>query len=121
VIFISPFLDFANIFRIFRYKKGNMYKLVRKHDKLTKTSDKIFWLEFNENGSFKSKHDEPLLNRSLIMSPFNPNFTWQCTVITELIEQRDDYIHFKTKNSEYELFKLGEEMNNMLNNVFENL
>lgn len=98
-----------------------MYKLVRKHDKLTKTSNQIFWLEFNENGSFKSKHDEPLLNRSLIMSPFSPNFTWQTTEIVELIEVKENYIKFKTQNSEYELFTLAGELKNMLDDILENL
>jgi hypothetical protein len=40
------------------------------------------------------------------MSPFNQFFTWQTTVITEITEQREDYIKFKTENSNYELFKL---------------
>jgi len=33
-------------------------------------------------------------------------FTWQTTVVTEIIEQRDNYIKFKTENSVYELFKI---------------
>jgi hypothetical protein len=64
------------------------------------------WLEWNEDRSFKSKHDEAMVNRSLLMSPFNDFFTWQTTPITEIIEQRDGYIKFKTENSIYELFKL---------------
>jgi hypothetical protein len=42
-----------------------------------------------------------------LMSPFHPfTFTWQTTPITEIIEQREGYIKFKTKNSNYELFKI---------------
>ena len=40
------------------------------------------------------------------MSPFNQSFTWQTTTVTEIVEQRDDYIKFKTGNSNYELFKI---------------
>jgi len=82
------------------------WKLVRERDGLTKQSKEILWLEFNDEGRFKAKHNEPSIGRSLIMSPFNNYFTWQTTVITELIEVRNDYVRFKTENSTYELFKL---------------
>ena len=82
------------------------WRLVREGDGLNKKSKAIMWLEWNENGTFKSKHDEPAIGRSLLMSPFNHAFTWQTTIITELIEVQDDYIKFKTENSIYELFKL---------------
>ena len=82
------------------------YRLVRERDKLVKESARVLWLEFNEDGTFKEKHDSPSIGRSLIMSPFNQFFTWQCTALTEIVEQRDDYIKFKTENSNYELFKL---------------
>jgi hypothetical protein len=82
------------------------WKLVRERDGLTKQSEDIMWLEFNENGTFKSKHRTPAVDRSLIMSPFNEFFTWQTTGVTEIVEQKEDYIKFKTKNSNYELFKL---------------
>jgi hypothetical protein len=60
----------------------------------------------DEDGTFKAKYDEPAIGRSLIMSPFNQFFTWQTTTITEIVEQREDYIKFKTENSNYELWKL---------------
>jgi hypothetical protein len=82
------------------------WKLVRERDGLTKQSKGIKWVEWNENGTFKEQFEEIGLNRSLIMSPFNDFFTWQTTTITEIVEQRDNYIKFKTKNSNYELFKL---------------
>ena len=83
------------------------YKLVREHDQLTKESLDVTWLEWNENGQFKARHDDPALGRSLLMSPFSPFFTWQTTDITEIIEQTEDYTKFRTKNSIYELFKLN--------------
>jgi hypothetical protein len=82
------------------------YKLVRERDGLTKTSRAIKWLEFNEDGRYKADFEDIAVGRSLIMSPFGPSFTWQTTPVTEIVEQREDYIKFNTKNSTYELFKL---------------
>ena len=82
------------------------YRLVRERDGLTKQSEDIMWLEFGDDGFFKEKHTEPSIGRSLLMSPFSPFFTWQTTVVTEIVEQREDYIKFKTQNSNYELFKI---------------
>jgi hypothetical protein len=82
------------------------WKLVRERDGLTKQSEQVMWIEFAEDGFFKQRHEEPAIGRSLVMSPFNQFFTWQTTVITEITEQREDYIKFKTENSNYELFKL---------------
>jgi hypothetical protein len=82
------------------------YRLVRERDGLTKQSEDVIWLEFNEEGRFKEKHTEPSIGRSLIMSPFNAFFIWQTTAVTEIVEQREDYIKFKTQNSNYELFKI---------------
>jgi hypothetical protein len=84
------------------------WKLVREHDGLTKKSKDILWLEWDENGRFKEKHNDIAVGRSLIMSPFNDFFTWQTTSVTEILGFPKDssYIKFKTKNSVYELFKL---------------
>jgi hypothetical protein len=82
------------------------WKMIREHDGLTNQSKEVMWLEFNEEGRFKSRHDKPAVGRSLLMSPFNQFFTWQTTPITEIVEDQDDYIKFKTKNSNYELWKL---------------
>ena len=82
------------------------WKLVRERDGLTKQSEEVTWIEFGEDGFFKEKHDKPAIGRSLLMSPFSPFFTWQTTIVTEIVEQREDYIKFNTENSVYELFKL---------------
>jgi len=82
------------------------WKLVRERDGLTKQSNDVMWLEFNEEGRFKAKHDKPAVGLSLIMSPFNDYFTWQTTTITEIVEEKEEYIKFKTQNSNYELFKI---------------
>ena len=86
------------------------WKLVRERDGLTKQSKEVIWFEWNNDGRFKAKHTEPGIGRSLIMSPFNDFFTWQTTVVTEIVEQRDSYVKFKTTNSVYELFRINEEV-----------
>lgn len=83
------------------------WKLVRERDGLTKQSKEVMWVEWNEEGKFKSKHNKPAVNRSLIMSPFNQFFTWQTTNVTEIVEEREDYVKFHTENSTYELWKLN--------------
>ncbi len=82
------------------------WELVRERDGLTKQSKDVKWIEWNEDNTFNKMHDEPKVGLSLIMSPFNHHFTWQTTTVTEIVEQREDYVKFKTKNSNYELFKL---------------
>jgi hypothetical protein len=82
------------------------WKLVRERDGLTNQSKAIKWLEWNDEGRYKADHQEPAIGRSLIMSPFNDYFTWMTTDITEIVEESEGYIKFKTKNSTYELWKL---------------
>jgi hypothetical protein len=82
------------------------YKLVRENDGLNKISRNVKWLEFNEDGKYKEDFEDIAVGRSLLMSPFGPSFTWQTTPVTEIVEQRNDYVKFKTENSTYELFKL---------------
>jgi len=82
------------------------WKLVRERDGLTKQSKGVKWVEWNEDRTFKEQFEEVAIGRSLLMSPFNQYFTWQTTNVTKIVEQRDDYIKFKTGNSTYELFKL---------------
>lgn len=82
------------------------WKLVRERDGLTNQSKDIKWIEWNEEGRYKADHKEPAVGRALLMSPFNDFFTWMTTDVTEIVEERDDYIKFKTRNSNYELWKL---------------
>ena len=82
------------------------WKLVRKHDGLTKYSEDIKWIEWNDDGTFKQSHSNIDEGLSLLMSPFNDFFTWQTTTVTEVLENTDNLIIFKTENSTYELSKL---------------
>ena len=90
--------------QIYGKEEEHKYKLVRERDGLTKTSVGVKWLEFGEDGRYKADYPEVAVGRSLLMSPFGPSFTWQTTPVTEIVEQREDYIKFKTENSNYELF-----------------
>jgi hypothetical protein len=91
---------------IYGKEEDHKYKLVRERDNLTKTSRDVKWLEFDEDGRYKADFPRIAVGRSLLMSPFGPSFTWQTTLVTEIIEQRHKYIKFNTENSTYELFKL---------------
>ena len=84
------------------------WKLIRSRDGLTKHSVDILWIEFNENGTFKAKHNDFAVGRSLLMSPFSQFFTWQTTPITKIIASTADplYVQFETENSEYVLTKM---------------
>lgn len=83
------------------------WKLVRERDGLENQSKEVMWVEWNEEGRFKARHDEPAIGRSLIMSPFNQFFTWQTTSLTEVLEVQENYLKFRTNNSVYELWKLN--------------
>ena len=82
------------------------WKLVRERDGLTNQSKDIKWIEWNEEGRYKASHKEPAVGRALLMSPFNDFFTWMTTDVTEILENQDDYVKFRTRNSNYELWKL---------------
>ena len=84
------------------------WKLVREHDGITNQSKDIIWIEWNEDGTFKQKHDTFAIGRSLLMSPFTQFFTWQTTPITKIIAATPDssYLKFETENSVYTLIKV---------------
>jgi hypothetical protein len=83
-----------------------MYKLTRLNDNLTKTAPEVKWLEFDKNGRYKANFQEIAINRALLLSPFNMHYTWQTTLVTQIIEQKEGYVKFATENSIYELFKI---------------
>ena len=86
------------------------WKLVREGDGLTKTSEEIKWIEWNEDGRPKEIHNNPSIGYSLIMSPLNIYFTWQTTPITEILyAEEDGSMRFRTNNSVYTLTKINNE------------
>jgi hypothetical protein len=81
------------------------WKLVRERDNLTKYSEDIVWMEWNEDRTFKAKHEHIGIGYSLLMSPFTAEFTWQTTEIVDFHVRGDGGWYFKTKNSNYILYK----------------
>lgn len=69
-----------------------------------KTSNKVIWIEFDEFGRAKKTHKKIGVNRSLVMSPFNGNLTWITTLVKQIIEEKPNYVKFKTENTLYKLY-----------------
>ena len=85
---------------------NSKYKLVRERDGLTKYGREMGWIEWGEDGRFKEKHDKPAVGRSCMLDPHRMSFTWLTTSVTEIVEEREDYVKFNTRNSVYELWKI---------------
>ena len=87
--------------------EGDKFELIRERDHLILKGTQVKYVEWNENGTFKASHPEPMVGRSVILNPQYLNFTWLTTPITEILEESEEgnYLKFKTENSEYELFK----------------
>lgn len=81
---------------------NSKYTLTRLNDGLIKTADRISYIEWNEDRTAKSMHDDIAIGRSIVLRP-GFSYTWLTTQIEQIIEQREDYIKFKTTNSTYEL------------------
>ena len=87
------------------FEEQHEYKLVRERDQHINYAHEIHWIEFDEHGHGKAAHESIKEGYTLLMGPLGrPSFIWQTTLVTEIVEQRDDYIKFKTENSNYELF-----------------
>ena len=82
--------------------KDYNYILTRLNDGLVKRGDIVKYVEWNEDGTSNALHDDIQIGRSLMLEP-RMNYTWLTTVITEIVEQKDNYVKFKTLNSLYEL------------------
>jgi len=67
-------------------------------------------IAWNEDGTFKEvAGNYPTVGCSLLVGSvtartYSDKDYWLTTVVTEILEERDDYVKFKTENSEYELF-----------------
>ena len=79
------------------------YILTRIEDDRHIKASVIKFMEWNEDGTGKSSHDEPAVGRSIIANPLvGGNYAWMTTQITEIINENT----FKTKNSTYTLHKI---------------
>lgn len=79
------------------------YMLLRS-DGLRKKGNHVMWIEWNENGTFKNTYDEPAVGRSLILDGQTVNYTWLTTSVKEILEQKENFVNFTTKNSHYKLY-----------------
>ena len=81
------------------------YVLTRLEDNKQITASTINFIEWNEDGTGKSSHDDPAIGRSIIADGWGLQvltYKWMTTPITEIISETK----FKTKNSTYTLHKL---------------
>lgn len=86
------------------------YKLTKVDTFGAKFAAKIAWIEWGDDAKFKQTYDEPAIGRSLILDPHQGmHYTWMTTTVTEIIEQTDSFITFKTQNSHYKLEKIDSE------------
>jgi hypothetical protein len=83
------------------------YLLVRERDGLTIKGHKIGWVGWNEDSTFKDISEDIEIGRSLLVDPHRLSYTWLTTVVTEILDTKQNYIKFRTSNSVYELTKLA--------------
>jgi hypothetical protein len=82
------------------------YKLVRENDGKVMEGNVAYWVEWDENGRGKDKHEQIGIGYSLIIDPMMGNYSWLTTHVTEILEDQGTYIKFRTKNSVYELYNV---------------
>lgn len=93
------YLDFES-----EYKESK-YQLVRSEDGKTINGNRVKWVEWGEDRRAKDFKDKIELDHSCVIDANGlGSYSWLTTVVTEILEQREDYIKFKTKNSTYILF-----------------
>ena len=81
---------------------------LKKSDGTIHRADQVKFVEWSgeELGSRGKKlHDFPRVGYSVVLDPqWAPSFTWLTTAIIEIVELKEEYLKFTTKNSSYELF-----------------
>lgn len=83
------------------------YKIVRSGQRgLTKYGNKLQWVEWNENDTFKEVHGDIGIGRSLVVDFFMGNFTWMTTQVQSFTKDQET-ITFNTKNSTYTIYVLA--------------
>ena len=87
-----------------------MPKLIRMSDGKGDSGPRSQAISWNDNGTFKEVVDnKPTIGCSLLVGSLSARTYaeqdyWLTTPVTEIIEERDDYVKFKTGNSIYEWF-----------------
>ena len=78
-----------------------MYKIVRKNDGKEFICETFKFVVFDELGLGTKMIDNIELDTCLILPPFSMFTLWMTSIITEILFNDVEIIHFKTKNSEY--------------------
>jgi len=86
--------------------KQPKYKLIRSRDNMTVSGDRVLWIEWNENGTFKQEYETPRIGASLVVDPSYGTYTWLTTVV-ESFTEKEGVITFNTTNSTYKLIING--------------
>ncbi len=81
------------------------YKLVRKEDDIALYALQRWFIGWTESGFGKEAIENIKIGYSCLMGPKNMFYVWLTTPVTEILEDSEERIHFKTKNSEYLLTK----------------
>ena len=81
------------------------YILTKPDTSFIKKSSDIKWIKYDEVGRYKKTCIDIEIGSSLLMSPFSEEYTWLTTLVTEIIENNNNFIIFKTYNSLYKLYK----------------
>jgi len=79
------------------------YVLTREHDNKQILGKDVKFIEWDENGRYKSIHETPAVGRSCVVDagPY-ATYRWLTSSITEILSDTK----FKTKNSVYYLHKV---------------
>jgi len=85
-------------------KMNGVYTLTKQDGVFIKTSNDVRWIVYDEVGRYKESLDDIKNGTSLMMSPFNDNFTWMTTIIDNTSHKDDFSIEFETNNSIYTLY-----------------
>ena len=85
-----------------------MAKLRRTYDGAGDEGARSEAIAWNEDGTFKEvASNKPIVGCSMLVGSvtartyFEQDF-WLTTPVTEILEEREDYVKFRTENSEYE-------------------
>ena len=85
------------------------WELIREKDQLTKHSNEVGFIEWNDDGTFKELYrgtEGIAIGRSLMLGPFNPSFVWQTTEILDFHVREEGGWYITTKNSNYILTEI---------------
>jgi hypothetical protein len=79
------------------------YTVNRVGDRATKNGKHIDWVEWNEDKTYKDRFNTIEIGRSLVLDFHYGTFKWMTTPVTEILENKENYIKFNTQNSTYEI------------------